>query len=90
MTSGSTANPEIVAMIASLQTSMQHLEKSSKEIRDQQEKLTTELQKTREDLAAIKGGLGERGKLGDWLVSALISVLTSAGILGVAKAFRHD
>lgn len=96
MNAESIANPEIVAVLITLQTSLTHLEQASREIKEAQCGLATELKTTRdalaatrEEIATLKGGLSERRKVGDWLVNAIIAALTSMGVMGIAKALKH-
>lgn len=68
--------------IEGIRASLDHVLSALQELKDDHKETQASIVELKVTLAESKGSTGERSKVGDWLVSAVISVLTS---LGMAK-----
>lgn len=66
--------------IESLQVSLDHFAKALGELKEEQRQTRDAIVQLRVGLATVSGSGAERNKIGDWLMSAVISLLTSFGM----------
>lgn len=68
--------------IEGIKTSLEHVFKALEELKDNHKETQASIVELKVALAQSKGSTNERSKVGDWVMSAVISLLTS---LGMAK-----
>jgi hypothetical protein len=68
--------------IEGIRASLDHVSTTLKELKDAHKETQASIVELKVALAQSKGSTNERSKVGDWVMSAVISLLTS---LGMAK-----
>ncbi len=74
------------AELATINTTLKHIGDVLEELKDEHKQTQQAVVELKVNLASFKTGSDERSKVGDWVVSAIISAMTAAGVTGVAKA----
>lgn len=72
--------------IESLKTSLDHVASTLNELRMEHKATQMDVVAIKVSVAGMKASTGERSKVGDWILTAIISGLTATGITGLAKA----